>query len=335
MTASAHGKGQAARSQRTPSFPLSAAVRLIALYVAVIAAALLGFELASSVGMEWTLFATFAEGWLIIAAVLVILIVGTLLLSLPDIFRFIRCGTRFLAAATPALAVLLLMLAIAGFSVRMAHHREEDPQPSPAPLGIFFGYNSRNDTIYVPFFRLEGRNLPNKPCDPNQTDFGDAASLDAYAGLRQAISDLGQALASCSTPVLPVVIDVRGYASTSEFKDHEGTTCDAVVETKPDRRTVSEQLNLQLAEARRTEVIRLVTESSGQAIRVDPPGPARWNDDPQRMRDALGFFDRSLYSDGAPYNATRGMLNRRAEIEILSKGACEPRTVPVLQPDEK
>jgi hypothetical protein len=186
--------------------------------------------------------------------------------------------------------------------------------PTPegiAPIGIVFGQATTHDAVFLPFFPLEGRS---NRCDPNQSDFGAAQNVTG-AGVKEAITNLMSSLAACSEGSKQVKIDIRGFASSSDFAG-----CTMPTNSAQGAPTVSEQLNWRLAEARRRTVIEFVPQASGK-IMIEPRADQdRWRS-PQDMRNNMRFFDRNA-DDG--YNPAKGGLNRRAEIIILSKGSCEP-----------
>jgi hypothetical protein len=243
--------------------------------------------------------------WLVVTTVFLVFGIALAGLAFASVVRFIACGVEHAAELIRDCSPALLTLLLAGLAASQASFRTEHSEgASPASLGIIFGRSStQENTVLLPFFPIEGTS---KACDPNQSNFGNAESL-AGSGVEDALRSLAEAIAACSTEARPARIDVRGFASSSEFKG-----CD---------KTTSEHLNWLLAERRRQTVIKAIKNKIG-SVSIEPSSSAdRWSG-PEQMRSQMFLSDRN--SDES-YNLARGSLARRAEIIILSKGACEPK----------
>lgn len=236
------------------------------------------------------------------------------LISLPATLQFIRCGEEHfwtcLTRISPALLLYFVSaLASVPFIGSVASGSARSDQAS---IGILFGQASAHDTIFLPFYAFEGKS---NRCSLSQTNFGPAAEI-SNRQMVDAVQGLAKSLAACSSNQSGIVrIDVRGFASTSDFKG-----CDD--QNNPAEVRISDTLNLRLAEARRQTVVKLIRDTAGDRIRLDPDTPTRWNNNIKVMRYEQRFNDRAL--DGS-YDVDRAAFTRRAEIVILDKAACEPR----------
>jgi hypothetical protein len=261
-------------------------------------------------------------------AAVVLLGLAVLLLSIPSALKFIRCGgwqrtVSFVRMSLPGLLLLLVGSALAVLSmIPITQPFVEVPpaQQTPPSFGIVLGEPASHDTILVPYFPVEGRFANRaKPCDPSQLTFGAAA--DVSPATREALERLGRSLGACATADQRVVVDVRGFASTSEFKD-----CNQL---DSEFGTVSNRLNLELAEARRRSVVEILSSSAGTAnVIVDPPIKLRRWRSASEMWDAqnIRFLDRKDEGpDQRRYDFERGGLTRRVEVVIVNKGDCQPR----------
>jgi hypothetical protein len=306
-----------------------ALLRLLLLLVLALAVALLGALLGAYALRTWPWLTNLGIIWTALLVIAALFALALAFLSLTSWIRFVRCGGHHASEALLSWLPVGFLIALCTLCGQLLERPviESPVVAGEGYLGVVFGQRAAHDTIYVPFFHREGKSIRGKTCDPKQTDFGPAARFDDdYKGLSDALVDLGKSFAACKSPTLPVVLDVRGFASTSEFNGEKSRSCDLVMQDKADKRTVSDHLNLKLAEARRAEVIRLLRKGDpDHAIIFEPAGEQRWVDNPRAMQDALNFHDRNGYEIDAGYNQLKGALNRRVEIEIVSKGGCDPR----------
>lgn len=284
-----------------------------------------GFWIGTQIDLNAVLPSTIRAAALVASTSTFIIGLALFLLGTPSSIRFVRCGfhdfPQFFAQNSPSFvlfAVSCAFAAITGYS----------PTPpkaeAPPSLGVLLSQQAAHDTILVPFFPIEGKN---PSCNPDQTDFGDAAKM---ADIAMTLRRLVRSIRACSYDSdLPVVLDVRGFASSSEFH-----RCERLIDGHTDT-SVSDHLNWQLAEARRQALIRFIKDTTGSSeettgsakgasskvlIRPSADSP-RWAN-PKAMQDARRFFDRK--ADGG-YDYDKAGLTRRVEIELISKGSCEPK----------
>lgn len=287
--------------------------RALILFVIVAAGAILGSLLGALLAEVWST----GDFGVAIAVITTAALAGSAALfglALPSVLQFVRCGSEHLGRSLldllPALLLLILGTAAAQWAVLGASPVATASSTS-APVQIVFGQTAAHDAVFVPFFPIEGTS---NNCDPNQTDFGKAQQVTG-PDVQRALTDLMVSLSHCVAEGKAVKIDVRGFASTSEFKG-----CNRPLNGSPGAPTISEHLNWKLAEARRQTVIAAVRRASRDIV-IDPsPDSDRWSG-PQQMRDNMQFYDRNADQS---YNRSKGALTRRAEIIILTKGSCEP-----------
>jgi hypothetical protein len=289
------------------------AFRLVLVCLLLLAAAYAGVFLGSITAQGWA-----PGAWALPFGVLTcgafLLGCAFFLIGLPTIIQFIRCGEEHLRDCLTKISPALLLYFVSALaSVPLVSGLTvKTVQPGQSSLGLIFGQASAHDTVLLPFYAFEGKS---NNCSPRQTNFGPAAEI-TNSQMRDAVQGLAKSLAACSSNQSGLVrIDVRGFASSSDFKG-----CDEPKHSLPVK--VSDTLNLRLAEARRQTIVKLITDVAGDRIRLDPSTPTRWNNNIEAMRYNQHFNDRALDNS---YDVDRAAFTRRAEIVILDKAACEPR----------
>src|SRR5262245_40046610 len=120
-------------------FPPAAGFRLLFVFLILFASIVAGYQLAAFVAPRWTWATHFGQAWAIFLLLILVVFVAATLLSLASLFRFVRCGLRHLAEALLSMVPVALLLALAGFSVRMV----QPPPVLQAPpqltsLGVVF-----------------------------------------------------------------------------------------------------------------------------------------------------------------------------------------------------
>jgi hypothetical protein len=123
---------------------------------------------------------------------------------------------------------------------------------------------------------------------------------------KEMIKRLGRAIISCSAPLHAVRVDVRGFASSKEFAHCKPTN----------------DLNLELAEKRRTDVIRELRKAVQDApedleIEYGDLGP-RWRDSDEMHQNAF-ISDQ----ENGELKKDRERLTRYVEVEIRDAASCE------------
>lgn len=116
---------------------------------------------------------------------------------------------------------------------------------------------------------------------------------------------LGKNLAACASDIAPVVVHVKGFASSSEVKNAD--QCQGAQS--------SDAANLTIAHARRDRVIRLLATHAGRWVDIQAH---TWTDS-AAMKHARQFNDRTLDKQ---YSVARGSFNRRVDIEFWQIGLC-------------
>lgn len=167
------------------------------------------------------------------------------------------------------------------------------------------------DRLLLPYFSY---NLSEKDSlESCSSKIAKLATVDESAV--QTIRTVACGLRMCSTAQKPVIVDIRGFASSKDF------SC----EGEPSSIT-----NLQLAEQRRIRVIELLTGSLDGALNCSEPERAgllkikpstnvdRWDGNYGKMIAERDFNDRPT---GAPDRA-REILTRRVDIVLLERGSC-------------
>jgi hypothetical protein len=212
-----------------------------------------------------------------------------------------------------------LAVAVTGIGLVAGYARSERPQRDPALViassvyigGENIGLDAKR--ILLPYFttRPGEEHESRKSCDAYIREL---AKLDA-AG-QDAVKTLACGLRACSTTKQRVIVDVRGFASSLpvECEGH-----------------VSDSLNLQIAELRRSSVLKLLQEKpSPDACRLDAntadleithgAGPKRWKDlkEMKKFRDLLDVSE----GDSLAVDPAREILTRRVDVVIESAGGC-------------
>ncbi|WP_139111484.1 hypothetical protein [Sphingobium sp. Ndbn-10] len=298
--------------------------------VACILAVWIGLMLSRVIGPASWISATFLVAGLLLLAWSLILFA----LLIPALLRFVRCGAIEdlpVGALLPSFvffAALVLLAAFGGRSTAGGRHSSvtittmvmpmQADGKVPMPPVTEGPIEPARDFFMVPFYTDEGRS---KTCTEDDPAFGNAQNV--HEGSKPVLRVLVEGLKECAAQGKTPEIDVRGFASSSGFKNCTG------VDAANGRKT-SDELNLLLSERRRASVIRAVRE-------IDPLGliriyqenePRRWPTIDE-MRRNVRIVDSN--PDGS-YSTLRGNLSRRAEIVITDKGDCEETIATVGPP---
>jgi hypothetical protein len=161
----------------------------------------------------------------------------------------------------------------------------------------------REDRIVLPLF-VEASKCRSQPCRIG-------ISPEAYS--KQLIEDIATSLRACATREQPVVVHVRGFASSSGFAGQSEVE--------------SRDSNLNLANER----ARIVASELNASIRALDANLVSVTAVPWptfgAMRGARRYMD-----DHAGYLPARGRFNRRVDLVIETKGACtdlQPASRPI------
>jgi hypothetical protein len=135
----------------------------------------------------------------------------------------------------------------------------------------------------------------------------------AHASTEYLFENLARGIEACGLR-RPVVLDIRGFASTKPF------VCPGMTQSELD------MLNLDLAETRRKSIItelrsRIDSTKYQRNLVIVFEGDPRWGTGKsalEAMRKGNAFEDR----DGTLTQESRERLSRYTEIEILSSGDC-------------
>ncbi|NIB44447.1 hypothetical protein HBA55_32970 [Pseudomaricurvus alkylphenolicus] len=135
------------------------------------------------------------------------------------------------------------------------------------------------------------------------------------------IRRLGKNIASCASDIHPVVIQVKGFSSSSEVNNFQ--QCNHAKN--------SDEANLIIANARRDRVVQLLSAQAGPWVDVQPHN---WDNGVEGMVANRQFNDRI---DDQRYSSSRGMFNRRVEVAFLEIGRCtvpDVRSIPITVSDK-
>lgn len=124
------------------------------------------------------------------------------------------------------------------------------------------------------------------------------------------IRRLANGLASCADSVSKPVVEVRGFASSSEVRGYEQCGVDN-----------TDDANRDIANRRGEEAAKLLREVGGSSLDVEAPA---WTTFAQ-MRDDREYNDRLLNNQ---YSSARATLTRRVEIRVRSAGVCAAAPIP-------
>lgn len=265
----------------------------------------------------WPALEVYAISFLLLSISTFVFFLCLLLLSGPALARLLNCGSDHIVEALPGILASMAMLAISTLGAvifsNAAHADWKSLPNSQSSIGVVFAQGrASHDSILLPFFPVEGKS---GNCDWHSQKFGDAARMSGV-GVEMALKDLIKSLSACGSDSNPVTIDIRGFASSSEFKGCEGSM------PRPNQDvSISEFMNWRLAERRRQAVIDSIKDTSNR-INISPDaGHDRWASS-HAMREEMQFSDREM---NGSYSTEKGALTRRAEIVIISKGSCQPR----------
>jgi hypothetical protein len=137
---------------------------------------------------------------------------------------------------------------------------------------------------------------------------------------QQQIKNLVNALASCAEGEKnPVVVQIRGFASSNQWESASGEALDDIMETVDDVENYGEAFNFYIANKRAENVTTLVKKEIGNRKSFQIQN-FRWKKY-KEMTDEMSFED----IDSASYLETRGFIARRVEIRILEAPGCVNR----------
>lgn len=202
--------------------------------------------------------------------------------------------------------VLLTSITLAVASLGITSSKNAQPplgQNSANPFVLFVQPSGRNTKFLVPFKKnAEG-------CDDKAAKFKEG--LVWFDGTDKFMDQLAQGLNSCAISGRTVKVEIKGFASSADFKANNGQEC-----------ANSNDLNVAIANLRattvRNEMIRALGGSSGVAVTAK-----QWrNSEFSAMRDEALFNDRDANNQPVP---GRGDLTRRADIVVTDVGDCEPK----------
>ncbi len=153
-------------------------------------------------------------------------------------------------------------------------------------------------TIIVPFGKEAS-------CDADSPSQWTGTTVDQLH--RSFLAQLGRDLSQCGSQSKPIRVQVRGFASSSNVADF----------AKCGNAASNDQANLLIADARRDNVVRYLSQDKGPHLEIQSYD---WHGDYQQMRRERRYIDRFI---GNEYSKSRGQLNRRAEIVLLDAGECD------------
>jgi|GEM_PF-6131494 len=221
----------------------------------------------------------------------------------------------YLLTTSATLALLVLLALISG---------DKDSKESDLPTVFFIqtqgmnqvtdtdpAVNYARDTDQVQFvipFADEGS------CSDASGTLLKGADIDKASA--KFIDLLGKGLSHCSTRDEPVIVDVVGFASSSQFSGVSTSRSNA--------------LNLQLAKLRAENVADSLRAAmtGGRPEEAPTVKVIRWSSY-EEMRSAMHFND----SCKTRYDTDCALLNRRVEIRIRSAGDCAIGTLKKLKHD--
>lgn len=167
---------------------------------------------------------------------------------------------------------------------------------------------SDQNVFLVPFYKEAGG------CSTKSPWFEKGAKLSRST--ERFIAKLAQGFAHCARLNEPVVVEIRGFASSQPFSRCEGT--------------MKTSLNLDIANARGETVRRTLVEATAAVqARSHLVGDVKvialpWANI-EEMESERGWKDRD---ETGAYNKQRAILTRRAEIVVKSTGGCDVLSVP-------
>lgn len=210
-----------------------------------------------------------------------------------------------------------LAVAVTGVGLVTGYANAERPKREPALViasSVYLGDQEVSldaKRIVLPYFTTRP-GVDDKSRD-NCDDYMSALATMNEAG-RGAVKSLSCGLRACSTTAKQVEIDVRGFASSQPVKCGGQT---------------SKSLNLQIAERRRNEVLKLLKETpldcklgdDSADLKISHGTDAnRWAG-PEEMEKDRALVDSSR-GDPLEADPAREILTRRVDIIIEDAGAC-------------
>jgi len=178
--------------------------------------------------------------------------------------------------------------------------------PPPTTQAVFdpivFLQGGQHPTFMVPFSdEAEG-------CDMNSQKY--KKGLNWFPGTGDFVNQLAKGLIRCSVPGRPVSIEIRGFASSTDFGSAAGAQCKN-----------SDELNVGIANGRAQKVYDQMAGILKGASTPINMSLQRWGNIAD-MRNGAHFADRDANNQ---FDVLRGNLTRRADVVIASAGDCEPR----------
>lgn len=178
-----------------------------------------------------------------------------------------------------------------------------NPAPSDVvpPAGpVLFVRPGHEPTFLVPF--TEEATKPNNDCNP---DSGFVKGLEPFKGTDAFLGKLMDGLYHCAA-ARPVSIEVRGFASSSEFKGCSNSN------------EINKRLANERAKVEKTAMDSyLDSHRYGGKITVTPYTWANFDD----MRRAASFNDKN---EKGTIDVDRADLTRRVDVSIVDAAGCEP-----------
>lgn len=146
-------------------------------------------------------------------------------------------------------------------------------------------------------------------CDEKSPEF--ERGLTWFDGTDKFVDQLAKGLSYCSGSGKTVKVEIRGFASSADFKASNGKQC-----------ANSNDLNVAIANLRALAVHDKMVEALGGSTAVTVT-PKLWrNSEFQTMRAEALFNDRD--DQNRPVEG-RGDLTRRADVVVTDVGDCEPK----------
>ena len=286
-----------------------AAIAFVALLISILLGTLLGPRLGR---LEWL-----SPTLLVCGLLLIIWSASLLILALPGLLKFVRCGSPIKVPISVITPLFLMMGGVILISAFAARARDVSPSISLVSSYVIAAESGQvalprppaeraRDYFIVVFDDAEGSS---KDC--NDADFGRGQRV--HQAYKPAIHLVAAALRHCARPGKIPEVDVRGFASSSKFAH-----CPS--RTEGDGRMTSDELNLSLAQRRRQAVIDEV-----RSIARTPNDLAIYQEDSSRRWASVGDMNhemRVIDAADAVYSPVRGILTRRADIVITNLGDC-------------
>lgn len=264
---------------------------LLMLVLAVIAGYLLGRYLAGRfrVDLAWAVTA--------VGAAFLLAAIEQGLGALQAVWRYLRNPVAEPGGLNKVVTYVLGFAAVASFAAFSAFRPATEPEPAVPVQNVLFLQPGGKPRFVVPFLSEARRCTVDGSCEDG---------LEIEPASRDFLIRLAVGLASCASRSGEVLVEVRGYASSSRFAGS----------------TQSDAWNLTTANLRAGRVRRLlegaaVSDPQGERVRIVERPWSEFED----MRRAAAFHD--LDDAGERYLEERGLLNRRAEILLRDLGACE------------